>query len=80
MGRLLRQKSGNLLNPSAQSSAGISRIVARCAAEGYESGMDPLVEDLKGVLTEWRVGGADHGDSSHDASGMSSLTMSEEAD
>ena len=57
LGEIAKTKIRQLAQSLGQSSAGISRIVARCAAEGYESGMDPLVEDLKGVLTEWRVGG-----------------------
>lgn len=57
LGEIAKTKLRQLAQSLGQSSSAISRIVARCAAEGYEPGLDPLVEDLKGVLTEWRVGG-----------------------
>ena len=55
-GEIAKTKLRQLAQSLGQSSSAISRIVARCAV-GYEPGLDPLVEDIKGVLTEWRVGG-----------------------
>ena len=52
---IAKAKFRELTEPFGRRPATVSRIVARCAAEGDDLGIVSLVEGLKVVLTDWRL-------------------------